>query len=204
MQLQLLKLESESYTGEEESLSVLSDEDAAPGPTGSSSPSNPSRLTEETWESSYITEVFIGSGYDKPDPTTFVTKLHSLDDPINPSLFEHLEKMYQINSWPGRTERKLLFDRINSGFVDIHQQLLDPHPWVVCSGFRSQENVVGLVDGLRKSLQNQERKFGKVRMESDVSSESKWLSLGGEIDSIGREIERLVMDEMVAEVIAMQ
>lgn len=201
MQLRLLKLESGSYPGAGETLSVLSDEDAAPDTARSSSPSNPSRQLDATWDSSsYITEVLIGSGYDKPDPSTFMTKLHSLDCPINPSLFEHLEKSYPINSCPGRPERKLLFDRINSGLVEIYQQLSDPY-LSECHGFWSRDNVMGLIDGLRKSLQNRERTFGEGRVESEVISEMKWLSLRGEIDLIGREIERLVMDEMLIEVI---
>ncbi|XP_031399070.1 uncharacterized protein LOC116209548 isoform X2 [Punica granatum] len=199
MQLQLLKLESEAY-GEGNAL-ISSDEDVGEGPFGTSE-DRAAHKTKGSWESSYVTDILVRSGYVDYDPDTFVSKLHSLKSPVDPSMFEELEKSHSSES-SSRPERRLLFDRLNSGLNEIYQQLTDPHPWAMAMrpalGFKLSRD--GLLDGLCRSLVGRDKKANKGTLDRVLISESQWLNLGDDYDIIGKEIERLLVDDILAEVV---
>ncbi|KAI3412966.1 uncharacterized protein J3R85_016700 [Psidium guajava] len=201
MQLQLLKLESQACT--EGSMLISSDEDAGEGSIHFSEDRGLYR-TGESWESSYITNVLISSGYDNSDPEMFIAKWHSPECPVNPLVFEELEKRYCEESC-SKPVRKLLFDRVNSALVEIYQQLMDPHPWVhpVASKFDFKWDKDSLRDGLIRILTGQGKKGSKGVLDKLLARESPWLNLGDDIDAIGREVERLLIDDLVAEVLPM-
>ncbi|PQM34533.1 uncharacterized protein Pyn_38447 [Prunus yedoensis var. nudiflora] len=127
MQLQLLKLESEPYA--EGPMEISSDEDVGEESTGFSEAIGLSR-DQGSWESSYLANILTESGLNSAASGTFLTTWHTPECPVSPLLFEELEKKYSDQtSWP-KPERKLLFDRINSGLLEMFEQFTDPHPWV--------------------------------------------------------------------------
>lgn len=192
MQLQLLKMESEAPYAEGP-MAISSDDEAAPE-------ENIISRVEESWESSYIIDVLVDSGFNDTDPDTFITTWHTSESPVSPLLFKQLENKYSEQTTSSRYERKLLFDRINSGLVDIFADFINPHPWVktqtrLVSPKRSKNSIE---DDLCKLL------TGEMKGSEDITGkESKWMDLGEEIDVIGREVERLLIDELVVEVINM-
>lgn len=197
MQLHLLKLESEAYA--EGPMHVSSDEEVGEGSIGHPNDKGLGE-TEESWERSYIVDVLIASGFNDAEPDVVVATLHSPECPVDPIIFEKIEKYNSQASCP-RSERRLLFDRINSALLEIFQQFMDPHPWV------RPATTVGskdrLQDRLNVMLGCQEKKSNKDTLGKVLTRESQWLDLGDEIDVIGREIEKLMIDELVAELVAM-
>lgn len=200
MQLQLLKLESEAYV--EGTALVSSDEDTGECPSGLSE-DKATHGTEGSWESSYITDILVHSGYIEYDPETFVSKLHSLEFPIDPLMFEELEKGHYSGS-SSRPERRLLFDRLNSGLKEIYHQLTNPHPWLLAirpdPGYKLSRD--GLLDGFCRSLVGRDRKAIRGTLDKVLMNETKWLNLGDDFDLVGRETERLLLDDIVAELVA--
>ncbi|KAL1330155.1 hypothetical protein HN51_047314 [Arachis hypogaea] len=198
MQLQLLKLESEGYA--EGSVLISSDEECGEGSTRLSEDNRLCR-TEDSWESSYIIDVLSESGIDGAQPDPNFEFWHSLESPVSLSVFNELEKRYCDWTTCSRSERRLLFDRINSGIVKIHNQSMNLQPWVSRAttnvGSKLIENRIQ--DGLFRLLGSQ----GKVKDDAlgkVLVKEPQWLDLGDEIDVIGREIERLLLEELVAEI----
>ncbi|GAV62670.1 DUF3741 domain-containing protein/DUF4378 domain-containing protein/VARLMGL domain-containing protein [Cephalotus follicularis] len=200
MQLQLLKLESEIY--EEGFMQISSDEDAGEGSVGFPEYKGINRV-EENWELSYIVDVLIDSGLNNADPDKFLVTRHSPECPVSPSVFEELEKKYsQLNSW-SKSDRKLMFDRINMNLLMIYCQFTDPHPWVKLAtriGPKLSRN--GLEDTLHRLLLSQDKEAKKDLLEKDLERESQWLELRDDIDVIGRDIERFLIDDLVAELVA--
>ncbi|KAI4349260.1 hypothetical protein L6164_009870 [Bauhinia variegata] len=199
MQLQELKLESEEYV--EGPILVSSDEDAGEVSTGNSKENRLCRA-EDNWESSYIINTLFESGIDRAHPDTFLEVWHSSECPVSPSVFDELEKRYSDLTTCPKSERKLLFDRINSGIVKIFHQVLNAQPWVnspATTNIGSKLIENGLQDGLLTLLGPQAKvkddALGKV-----LAKQSQWLDMGDDIDVIGRDVERLLLDDLVAEI----
>ncbi|XP_022767476.1 uncharacterized protein LOC111311906 isoform X2 [Durio zibethinus] len=199
MQLQLLKLESEAY--EEGTMLVSSDDDGDEVSIGFAEDKGTPRA-EENWESVYIVDVLVDSGINGADLDTFLGTWHSPECPVNPLVFEELEKKYcNLNSW-SRAERRLMFDRINSKLLEIYQQFIGQHPWVKSARKMIPKWSIGEPeDSLRKSLVSENKNLQMDAGEIVLAGECEWLDLEEDIDVIGREIERLLVDELVAEVV---
>ncbi|EXB67881.1 hypothetical protein L484_008898 [Morus notabilis] len=202
MQLQLLKLESESY--EEGPMLISSDEDVGEGSTRFSDAIGLYRY-QQSWECGYMVDVLGHSGLNGADTDVFLASWHAPECPVSPLVFEELEKNYYDQASPPKSERRLLFDRINSGILEMCQQFTDPHPWV-----RSEATVMvprwsknGLQDGLRWLLASQEKNAKKCTTEKVLGKESQWLDLADDIDALGRWIEKLLLNDLVEELAAM-
>ncbi|CAL0299609.1 unnamed protein product [Lupinus luteus] len=192
MQLRLLKLESEECVDEP------SDEDGRETSTGISEDSGLWR-TEDSWESSYIFDVLSESGIDRAQHI-----LNSLDCPVNLSVFDELEKRYSDWTTCSRSERRLFFDRINSGIINIHEQSVNALPWASfeTKTITSKLAETGLQDVLYRLLGSQ-AKVKDDSMGKLLVMESQWLDLKNDIDVIGREVEILLLDDLVAEIAGM-
>lgn len=200
MQLQLLKLESEEHV--EGPMQISSDEDGLEA-SAEMLEENALWKTEDSWESSYITDVLSESAIVKAQTQNILEVWHSLECPVSLSVFEELEERYSDWTICSRSERRLLFDRINSGIVKIHEQSTDPQPWVVGNAGKTfgSKRINGLQDGIFQMLGSQ----GKVEDDDVLSKllivESQWLNLRDDIDVIGREVEILILDDLVAEIV---
>ncbi|KAG8649233.1 hypothetical protein MANES_08G076600v8 [Manihot esculenta] len=198
MQLQLLKLESEAYA--EGSMLISSDEDVEEGSIGFSVENV---IVEESRESSYVVDILSESGINDADPETFMASWHSSECPVNLLVFEELEKKHcNLISWP-RSERKLLFDRVNSALVVISQHFAHPLRWLRPGTTTIPRWIKhGLGNSILKLLANQEKTANNNVAEKALVSDSTWLDLRDDIHIVGREIERLMMEELVKEIVA--
>ena len=200
-QLKLLKLETGAFAESEESQHISSDEDGGEGSIGFPEEKFACKA-EERWEFSYLNDVLQNSAFKDTDPNMFIAMWHSLDCPVDPSIFEELEKKYAVRSSQSRSERKLLFDQINLGILDIYQKFTDPYPWIrpptIQVGFNE-----GLCNNLCKFLGKQVKKVDETIVEEVLGRTTQWLVLGYDVDVIGKEIERVMVDELIAEVVDM-
>nr|KYP70796.1 hypothetical protein KK1_010031 [Cajanus cajan] len=199
MQLQLLKLESEEFV--EGPMLIQSDEDEGEASTGISE-DNGLRKTGDSWETSYMIAVLSKSGIDRAEPYAFLKVWHSRECPLSLSVFDELEKRYSDWTSCPRSERRLLFDCINTGIINIYEQFMSAQPWVsptTTANVCSKLIINGLQDCLFRMLGSQgiakNTELGKV-----LVSELQWLNLRDDIDGIGREVESLLLDDLVAEI----
>lgn len=193
MQLQLLKLETDAYG---EGSMLMSDEDAGiheeKGILGA----------DESWESSYIADVLVESGFDGTVPESFVAGWESSECPLSPMIFEKLEKVYGDPTTGLKSDRKLVFDRVNSVLWEVFEQFVDPQPWVK-KGVRSWWRSGRAESEIYKLLERQEKKKASDGvLEQEVETESEWVRLGEDVNAIGLEIERLVIEDLLDEIVS--
>ncbi|CAJ1896569.1 unnamed protein product [Sphenostylis stenocarpa] len=201
MQLQLLKLESEEFV--EGPVLIQSDEDGGETYSGISE-DNGLRKTGESWESSYMIDVLSESRINRAQPDAFLEAWHSPECPVSLSVFDELEKRYSDWSTCPRSERRLLFDRINCGIINIYEQFISAQSWVIPSRVTNPcSNSKLIKNGLQNCLYRMLWSQGKVKdtaLGKLLVSELQWLNLRDDIDEIGREVESLLLDDLVAEI----
>ncbi|CAN1775506.1 hypothetical protein LINPERHAP1_LOCUS13354 [Linum perenne] len=196
LQLKLLKLESETY--EEGPMLVSSGDDEEEVCEGST-PHHGQLAEGSGLELTYITDVLLNSGINDADPDTFAVTLHSSESPVNPLVFEELEKKYCSNDTWRRPERLMLFDQINSALIVMNRQFNDPHPWVRLG---AKIGTKWVRNGVYELITRQGKKAEReAEDEQVVLCEEQWLDLGSEVDAIGREIERVLVEDLVTELV---
>ncbi|KNA24525.1 hypothetical protein SOVF_014600 [Spinacia oleracea] len=198
-QLQLLKLESEVY---DEGSVIVSSDEYGEDPTELHDGKHFPQVGEgECWESWYLVDVLTLSGLDKTDCELFLETCYSTDCPIDPWVFEDLEKRYGELESCSRSERKLLFDHISTRTSEIYQQFEDLEPWSKTSrnniGPRWLKDV--LKTELHKMLEKHENKVAENAIDMVILSEMRWTQLGENISVVGRDIEALLINELIAE-----
>ncbi|CAL5333370.1 unnamed protein product [Camellia sinensis] len=159
-------------------------------------------FNDESWESVYLANVLIDSGYDDANPDTFVSTCYSLDCPLDPCLFDNIEEKYSNETTSSRSKRKLLFDRINSGLFEMFHQFVDPLPWMKQPtkkvGLTRQKHGIGYE--LHKLLASEEKSMHEDVTQRVSDREMQWLDFGDGVDAIGTEIKKLLMDDLIVEV----
>ncbi|KAL0444339.1 UNVERIFIED_CONTAM: hypothetical protein Slati_2156600, partial [Sesamum latifolium] len=165
LQLEALNFETEeTYSGE--SVMAVSDDDVSEERFGDVFHNG---RTVKRWlgdyESrnfSYLVDVLDEAGFCGMKSLD-LEKWHSLECPISPLVFEALEKKYgKQTSWQ-KTERRLLFDRINSGLMGIFNPVVNFHPCAasirrnLCSSLKRDD----VEDELWKMLISQEKETSK-------------------------------------------
>ncbi|XP_060201747.1 uncharacterized protein LOC132630188 isoform X2 [Lycium barbarum] len=191
MQLKLLKMESDAYADV-----VVSDDEVESFEENCS-------LRSQSWQSSYTLDVLTDSGLKASDTDTFVTSCHSLDCPLSPWIFDNLEKKYTDERTGPRYERRLLFDRINSGLLEILKKYVDPCPWVKpIQGINWKWQTYGMKNILHQLLRTQEDP-ANADTPANIVEEMHWLELKDDIDMIGKDIEKLLIEDLIVEVVTM-
>lgn len=209
LQLELLKSESSETYSEGDGMNVSSDDDFEQGSSVSNAGKSEQLMRpfsiEEGRDFSYLVDVFTEAGFHVRNSGTSCDTWDSPECPISPAVFEMLEKKYgeQI-SWK-RSERRLLFDRINSELMEILQPSMGSH-WTkplstrLCFGKSLdmiEENLWTLLDHQRK--QADKDSSGKM-----MGKDDGWLELGDGIEVIVREIEDSLVDQLATEVVSME
>lgn len=149
-----------------------------------------------TWQTSYIDDVLKESGFDSTDENMIVAIWHSLECPVGPWVFDKLENKYSNNKI-SKSKRKLLFDQINYGLAEVLGWLVEPHPWVetgrkkCCFGWAKN----GIMYELEKLLLSQEND----KSEKVLDKEMKWADVCDEVEVIGRELENLLVNDLIDE-----
>ncbi|XP_068330783.1 uncharacterized protein [Pyrus communis] len=125
--------------------------------------------------------------------------------PVSISVFETLEKKFGNQASWKRSDRRLLFDRINAGLMEIFEPCLGVPMWTkpVSRRIRSTTSEEMIEEDLWMLLVSQEKETGRDSTEKVLGREIE-LDLGDDIDGIGREIERFLFDKLVAEFVSLE
>ncbi|KAF4393621.1 hypothetical protein F8388_023425 [Cannabis sativa] len=128
----------------------------------------------------------------------------SLEFPISVSVFETLEKKYGDQmSWK-RSDRLLLFDSINAGLVEIILPCIG-EPTCEMSVSRRLSPIRDAMEDLLKLRVGNEKEYDKAKNSKEIvmGSELGKIDLGDEIYVIVMEIQKLLFDELAAELFSM-
>ncbi|KAJ9160028.1 hypothetical protein P3X46_025469 [Hevea brasiliensis] len=206
MQLELLRSETSEAYSEESSMMVSCDEDKGEGSVNDFEENEGLISVDESrdfsyLDFSYLVDVLTEAGLHNRNLHSVFDTWHSKKFPISYSVFEILEKRYggQI-SWK-RSERRLLFDRINSGLMEILKLSLDVLTWTkpVARRFSFSPRHDLIEEELWMLLVSQEKEASK-ESEKILGKDDGWLKLGDDIQIIGRQLGNSLIDELVAEV----
>lgn len=162
---------------------------------------------EESRDFSYLIDVLLEAGFYcrgiEMDCDTWCFQ----ECPMSLYIFESLEKKFgdQV-SW-NRSDRRLLFDRINTGLMEISQPCMGEATWKkpVSRRIRSLTGQEMIEEDLWMLLVIQEKEGTEARKnleEKLLRSEIGKLDLGDDINCIGIEIESLLIDELVEEFVS--
>ncbi|KAK4432389.1 hypothetical protein Salat_1001000 [Sesamum alatum] len=193
MQLQLLKMESGRHADDKPAPVTVEEDDIA-------EVENYTLGTDEGWEVPYVLDVLMHSGVEDSGLDMFGMMWYSPDRPLDPMLFEELEKKYNDEMIRLRSERRLLFDGINSALLETFQQHVDDSFSGAGRLQYSTWQKEKVIDALDK-LMNQEPVKGQLVTRRVIYKEMHWPDLRGEIDIIGNKIEELLMDDMITEIL---
>ncbi|KAJ3682765.1 hypothetical protein LUZ60_012992 [Juncus effusus] len=200
MQLKLLKMGSttETLNNEEKQNDVflLSDEESGERVNGQHF------RDEEERDFSYLLDMLLDLGFQILNREDLIQYCHSLDSPVGPAVFAKLEMKYgELVLW-SRSERKMLFDLINSVLSEIVGNCwADLKKGIFC-GYKEEE----FVESVWGKVVNKRREIEFVN--DEIYLEPNWSKEGlakSGVDLVGREIESVLyedlLDEMICELV---
>ncbi|CAN6286368.1 unnamed protein product [Urochloa humidicola] len=158
---------------------------------------------DEERDFSYLLDILIASGIHGTAEDQLYKVCQSLDCPAGYDVFEKLENKYtKVVKW-SRPERKFLFDMVNTVLSQILAPCLNMQPWV--STARNLAPLWGSEGLLEKVLQvlaqrREELAPSKVKPEKK-GFDQKWLDLTDCIDRAGRDIEKMIKDDLLEELV---
>ncbi|KAF7811370.1 DUF4378 domain protein [Senna tora] len=176
------------YEGQD--LNVSSDEDCEDRSVGDFEEKQEfvrSFRAEESRDFSYVVEVLTEAGISN---TSLYTDF-SPQCPISPSVFEYLEmKFGKQPSWK-RSDRRLLFDRINSALSEILQPCMCIPAWEkpMLRRMNADLSLDTIEEELWELLVAQEKEAKKESADKMLVGEISWIGLRDDIEDIVKEIE---------------
>ncbi|KAK1570547.1 hypothetical protein Q3G72_003561 [Acer saccharum] len=205
LQLELLKSESEAYS-EGTGMIVSSDDDSEEGSISNFEENEKKSMkifsVKEARDYSYMVDIVTEASFHGTNLDTGYNTEYSPECPLSPTVFEMVEKKYgeQI-SWK-RSDRRLLFDRINSELMEILQPSIGTLQWTkpVCRRLSYRKSLEVIKEEVWISLICQEKQANNDLLGKDDG----WLDLGDDMDGIVREIENSLIDELAIEVVSME
>ncbi|KAI3721307.1 hypothetical protein L2E82_32316 [Cichorium intybus] len=157
---------------------------------------------KESRDFSYLVDVLDESGFPDSNVEINFEKWHSSECMASESIFETLEKKYGKQELWHKSERKLLFDRINSGMIEIVRPRIDirvcPNPLQRKVRNMSRRDVIE--EELSVILLGQEKGIDDGVSEKAVGRDP-WFDPADELDSLVTEIEIFLFDELTAELV---
>ncbi|CAH2058727.1 unnamed protein product [Thlaspi arvense] len=200
-----LKSESDSYS-DGSGMEVSSDDESVIDfETKESKDSEPIELLDfqESRDSSYIddilAEVVLG------DKNWTLDKRDSLDSVITLKIFEKLEKKYHTETSWKRSERRIFFDRVSSGLVEIVDSFTATPTWKkpVSRRLGAVLSTCGLKQELWKVLARQEKRAKKESLAKVPNIDmDEWLELEADDEPVVCELESMIVDELLSEVVS--
>lgn len=162
--------------------------------------------SEESRDFSYVVEVLTEAGISNRNLFTDFSTWHSAECPITPSVFDILEKKFGEQQFWKRSERRLLFDRINVGLLEILRPCSYVPTWEKPVSRRlnaelSQDMIEEEMWGL---LVAQEKKASKDSADNMLGGEISWIELGENIEDIVIEIVKLLIEELAEEIVSLE
>ncbi|KAL3628588.1 hypothetical protein CASFOL_027634 [Castilleja foliolosa] len=200
LKLQLLKMESNAGADVATLFPIGEEEENETLPSPVVSEGN----NEADWEYSYAHDVLIASGLQESiDFNIFTASWYSPDCPLDPNLFDDLEKRSNDQTTTTISERRLLFDRINYAVLQIYVEHFDSCPWVMpkLTGCDLRREKRGVREAVEKLIDREVSGFEVS--EKVVDREMQWWGVKGEIEEMGNEIEKVLIDEMIDEVVVL-
>ncbi|RDX62417.1 hypothetical protein CR513_59259, partial [Mucuna pruriens] len=196
--------DSSEVDDEEFGVNVSSDEDCGEESVGYSEESKDIAgifRAEESRNFSYVVEVLNEAGTCNRSLFTDFSTWHSAECPISPSVFEILEKKFGEQQLWKRSERKLLFDRINSGLLEILQPYLYIPMWekLVSRRLNAEPRQDMIEEEMWGLLVAQEKKASKELVDNMLGGEIRWIELVEDVEDIVREIVKLLIEELANE-----
>ncbi|CAL4936758.1 unnamed protein product [Urochloa decumbens] len=158
---------------------------------------------DEEREFSYLLDILIVSGIHGTAEDQLYKVCQSLDCPAGYDVFEKLENKYtKVVKW-SRPERKFLFDMVNTVLSQILAPCLNMQPWV--NTVRNLAPLWGSEGLLEKVLQvlaqrREELAPSKIKPEKK-GFDQKWPDLADSIDRTGRDIEKMIKDDLLEELV---
>ncbi|XP_023553575.1 uncharacterized protein LOC111810944 [Cucurbita pepo subsp. pepo] len=205
-ELELLMWDTPGTNSDEHELFVSSEEDGGEGSICNSDEIYDIMSTfkfKDSRDFSYLVDVISEAGLHRRNLEKGYVLWHDQErHVISPSVFEALEKKFgEQVSWR-RSERKLLFDRINSGLAELFRSFVGVPEWAkpVSRRFWPLLDQEMVEDEVWTLLDSQEKEGNKDLVDKQFGKEIGWIDLGDEIGSICRELEGLLIIELVAEV----
>ncbi|CAL0314660.1 unnamed protein product [Lupinus luteus] len=132
-----------------------------------------------------------------------ISTWHSAECPISPSIFENLERKFGKQQLWKRSERRLLFDRVNLALLEIlHPCSYIPTCKKPVSKRLNPEPRPKIVDEIWALLVAQEKEAGKDSAEKMIGGEITWTELRDDIVVIVKEIVKLLVEELANEMVS--
>lgn len=204
MQLQLLKADSLEECSEGPGMNVSSDENDGEESVdleGQDRELTGISNTKESRDFSYLVDVLVEAGLSSEKLELCLKKWHYPEFPINPVVFETLEKKYGHQTHWENSERRLLFDRINSSLMEILQSCIHvkKQSKSILKSLSCRQSWEVIEEELWMLLVSQEKEAIKNSSDNVLGRDMEWLEFGDDINAIGREIEGLLIEELAAE-----
>ncbi|KAK1409503.1 hypothetical protein QVD17_36029 [Tagetes erecta] len=198
MQLHLLQSESEENNSSPETV-ISSDDDRSTCPDQNTT-STIFSGAKESRDFSYLVDVLNESAFQNSNVEIQFERWHSSECMAGALVFERLEKKYGKQELWHKSERKLLFDRINSGMTEICRPRVDikVSSKPLRRKMRSMLRRDVIEEELSALLLDQEKGVGDGVSEKAVGR-GLWFDPVDELDSIVEEIEVFLFDELTAE-----
>ncbi|XP_028801479.1 uncharacterized protein LOC114756710 [Neltuma alba] len=159
---------------------------------------------EESREFSYVVEVLTEAGLSNTNLYTDFCTWHSLQCPISRSIFENLEMKFGKQSYWKRSDRMLLFDRINLSLLEILQPCMCIPAWEkpVSRWLNAEPSYDMMEEQLWELLVAQEKEAKKDSADKMHVEGNSWIELRYDIEDIVRQVVQFLMEELEEETIS--
>ncbi|CAN6471242.1 unnamed protein product [Victoria cruziana] len=224
-QLRLLRMETSENVADDSDCESSASEGLSHrchGNPDEAEPKEEENTLEEIMEYSFLRDTLVHSGFDR-EQNILSNTWYSPDRPLNPSLFDQLDKKYgeqeklyaeaAKNAKSPRSERRLLFDRINEGLDEILRPSMEMYPWSKarvrrrmpqkCGGRRLTERLWELIQAgmtLPSSETEDGEEFIETMVRNGLAEHGDWFELEEHIELIGSDIERALVSELMVEI----
>jgi Domain of unknown function (DUF4378) len=171
---------------------------------------------EEQEFHSFVEKLLSSSGFDSQRTCNILSRWHSLESPLNPTLLEKFldPKEEAAKCRERRSNQRLLFDCVNLALLQIgHYILKNSYPWSNHPKVLQDGLLISEVWRLVRNFFSNEEKFlpeeredASLIVERVVKKEVKereWTeSMQIEVDEISKEIGGFMLDDLVGEALA--
>lgn len=166
---------------------------------------------------SFVEKLLSSSGFDTQRTYTILSRWHSLESPLNPTLLDKFldPKEEAAKCRERRSNQRLLFDCVNMALLQIgHYILKNSYPWSNRHKALQDGLLIAEVWRLVRDLFSNEGKFAPEERENsnlivervvkkEVSREREWTeSMQIELDEISKEIGGVMLDDLVGEALS--
>jgi len=161
--------------------------------------------TLENRDFSYVVDVLSELGFPTLNLETESEAWRCQGYALNPLVFDSLEKKYGKQTFWERSERKLLFDRMDLGLLEIARSLdlMITQRKPLSKRFGSMQNQELIEEEVWALLVKQEEESKRASCSKVCGGEMEWLEIETYTYWIVKEVESLLLDELAEEFVSM-